>query len=66
MLTGYADLVANDRKRYLEVRRETGDSPEKILALRMIAVAGRLLGLSCGAVTPSFFLALKKPDLQAS
>jgi SAM-dependent methyltransferase len=64
MLTGYADLVANDRKRYLKVREIIGDSPEKILALRMIAVAGRLFGLSCGAVTPSFFLALKKPDLQ--
>jgi ubiquinone/menaquinone biosynthesis C-methylase UbiE len=66
MLTGYADLVANDRKRYLEVRRKTGDSPEKILALRMIAVAGGLLGLSCGGVTPSFFLALKKPELQTT
>jgi ubiquinone/menaquinone biosynthesis C-methylase UbiE len=66
MLTGYADLVTNDRKRYFNVRRKTGDSPPKIVALRTIALAGRFLGLSCGAVTPSFFLALKKPDLQTT
>lgn len=62
MLTGYVDLVSNDRKRYFEIRQKTGDSPNKIFALRIIAVAGRLLGLSCGAVTPSFFLALKKQN----
>ena len=61
MLTGYADLVTQDQKRYFKVRRESGDRLQKIVALRIIAVAGRLLGLSCGAVTPSFFLALKKP-----
>ena len=66
VLPGYADLVASDRRRYFKVRKQTGDSPEKILALRMIATVGRLLGLSCGAVTPSFFLALRKPDLQTT
>jgi hypothetical protein len=63
-LTGYVDLVANDRRRYFKVREKTGDSPKKIVVLKMIAVAGRLLGLSSGAVTPSFFLALKKRDLR--
>jgi SAM-dependent methyltransferase len=63
-LTGYVDLVADDRRRYFEVREKTGDSFRKIVALKMIALAGRLLGLSCGAVTPSFFLALKKQDLR--
>ena len=66
MLPGYADLVVNDRNRYFKVRKKVGDSPKKILALRIIAIAGRLVGLSCGAVTPSFFLALKKPDLQTT
>jgi hypothetical protein len=66
MLTGYTDLVTNDRKRYFNARRKTGDSPAKIVALRMIALAGRFLGLSCGALSPSFFLALKKPDLQTT
>src|SRR5262249_20172603 len=60
ILTGYADLVASDRETYFKTRKKTGDSPKKILALRVIASAGRLLGLSCGAVTSTFFLALKK------
>jgi len=64
-LTGYVDLVADDRKKYYAVRTKTGDSRQKIVLLRMAAIAGRLLGLSRGAVTPSFFLALKKPDLRA-
>jgi ubiquinone/menaquinone biosynthesis C-methylase UbiE len=64
ILTDYTDLVANNRRKYFEVRKKTGDNPTKIAILRMIATAGRLLGLSCGAVTPSFFLALEKPDLR--
>jgi SAM-dependent methyltransferase len=63
-LTGYVDLVACDRKKYFAIRKKIGESRQKIICLRMVAVAGRLLGLSSGAVTPSFFLALKKPDLR--
>lgn len=63
-LTDYVDLVANDRRKYFAVREKAGDSPIKVGTLRMIAAAGRLLGLPCGAVTPSFFLALQKQDLR--
>jgi ubiquinone/menaquinone biosynthesis C-methylase UbiE len=59
-LTGYVDLVAADREKYFKVREKTGDSPAKVVALKVISFAGGLFGLSCGAVTPSFFLALKK------
>ena len=62
-LTGYLDLVAYDRKKYFAICRKIGEGRQKLICLRMVAVAGRLLGLSSGAVTPSFFLALKKPDL---
>jgi SAM-dependent methyltransferase len=62
-LTGYIDLVAYDRKKYFAIRKKIGESRQKIICLRMVAVVGRLLGLSSGAVTPSFFLALQKPDL---
>jgi ubiquinone/menaquinone biosynthesis C-methylase UbiE len=65
MLIGYVDLVACDQRSYFKIRKKTGDSPKKIIALRMIAITGRLLGLSCGAVTPSFFLALKKPQCRS-
>jgi hypothetical protein len=58
---GYVDLVRQDREKYFDVRSRIGDSFAKITALRMIAAAGSLFGLSCGAVTPSFFLALRKP-----
>jgi SAM-dependent methyltransferase len=64
-LTGYVDLVAYDREKYFAIRKKIGESSQKIIFLRMAAVAGRLLGLSSGGVTPSFFLALKKPVLRS-
>ena len=63
--TDYVDLVARNRGKYFAVRRKIGDRPIKIATLRMLAASGSLLGLSCGAVTPSFFLALRKRELPA-
>jgi hypothetical protein len=63
-LRDYVDLVANERAKYFAVRDKIGDSPIKVAALKIIASGGSVLGLSCGAVTPSFFLALKKQHLR--
>jgi SAM-dependent methyltransferase len=63
-LRDYVDLVANERAKYFAVRDKIGDSPIKVAALKIIAAGGSLLGLSCGAVTPSLFLALKKQHLR--
>ncbi len=62
-LKNYVDLMRADRgQAYFAARRSAGDGTAKILAARMLAVGGRLCGLSCGAVTPSFSLALRKPN----
>ncbi len=61
-LRGYGDLVRADGGRsYFAARENSGDGPARIRIVRMLAVIGRLFGLSCGAVTPSFALILRKP-----
>jgi 2-polyprenyl-3-methyl-5-hydroxy-6-metoxy-1,4-benzoquinol methylase len=59
-LRDYVDLVKNDKEKYFSARKKAGDGRAKIGSLRIMAATARLLGLSCGAVTPSFFLALRK------
>lgn len=62
-LTNYFDLVKPNRHKYFAARRGVGESIPKIVTLHIIAAVGRLFGLSCGEVTPSFFLALEKQEV---
>ncbi|HZU87839.1 MAG TPA: methyltransferase domain-containing protein [Stellaceae bacterium] len=58
----YRDLVFADRARaYFAARERAGFAPAKIAALRAAAALCRPLGWSAGMLTPSFFLALRKP-----
>jgi hypothetical protein len=43
-LTGYVDLAASDRAKYFKVRERIGDSPAKVVALKVISLAGGLFG----------------------
>ena len=59
---GYVDLVKADRgERYFAAREKMGDSGAKLTSLKLLSLAGRTLGLPASAMTPSFFLALRKP-----
>lgn len=60
---GYEDLVLADRgAAYLRARRAAGMAPAKIAVLRALIPIARRLGWSVGMLTPSAFLALRKPD----
>ena len=61
-LKRYHDLVLADRARgYFEARLGSGTANWKIKLLRSFAKVTRAFGCSIGMLTPSFFLALRKP-----
>lgn len=61
-LKRYHDLVLADRARsYFEARRESETANWKTMLLRSFAKATPVFGCSIGMLTPSFFLALRKP-----
>jgi 2-polyprenyl-3-methyl-5-hydroxy-6-metoxy-1,4-benzoquinol methylase len=61
-LPDYRDLVFADRAcAYFAARAAAGFAPAKIATLRLVAALCRPLGWSVGMLTPSFFLALRKP-----
>jgi ubiquinone/menaquinone biosynthesis C-methylase UbiE len=58
----YRDLACDDRARgYLAARQADGASSRKLAVLRRLQSFARPFGCSAGALTPSIFLALRKP-----